>query len=90
MASHIVETLFQEELNALFASKPQNSQALAELCQRFIAQHPQFHKPYLALALIARKANLTSEALRLTHQAMQKAPFDPQAQIMYRTLKESL
>jgi hypothetical protein len=90
VANHIVETLFQEELNALFSLKPKNSQALAELCQRFIALHPNFHKPYLALALIARKANLPEEALRLTHQAIQKAPFDPQAQIMYRSLKESL
>lgn len=81
---------FKEECNMLFASQPRNAQALARLCRRFILEYPDFHKPYLTLAMIAQKTGLNDEALRLTHQAMQKAPFDRPAQIFYRSLKESL
>ncbi len=86
--SDLIEKHFHEEIQEVFFFRPIDGQRISTICQQFIAQYPDFYKPYATLAFLAEKAGLYAEAKVLMRQALERAPLNSRVQKNYRRLEE--
>lgn len=83
-----VATWFDAELaQAWRLPAEQRAHEIFGLCQSYMERYPELAEPYLALAYLARQAQLPDASRRFLKQALQRSPFDPRLQRVYQSLK---